>query len=501
MRVRSFAGSIFRRLRRIAEPGDTLSQRTVRSGAWMVALRGAERAVGFAQIVILARVLSPQDFGVLAIAMLAMAALDAFSQTGFDIALIRKREDIRAYLDTGWTLQVLRGVITFAVMSAFSPWVATFFHSPRASSIIRAVALVPLLRGLNNIGVIYFQKDLEFRRYAAYEISGTLTNAAVSITCALVWRDVWALAVGLVAGHIARCAASYRLHPYRPRFEISWRKAGEIFRFGRWILANNAVSFAMLNGDNAVLGRLLGAASLGLYQVAFRIANVAMTEVSRILSRVTLPAFSKLQDDRDRLRSAFTRSLDIVIFVSAPLSAAIFFLGPAFVSVFLGEKWLPMATGLKILALSGLIRAIVATGSSLYFSVSRPNLDFWTTLVSLAGMGAAVYPLTSRWGLAGTAAAVLLGNAMVLPIWVTCYLRLIGGKPATLLGRLAIVVLVFAAVGLPVAVLGRFASTGIVEFVALALAAVLCYLGASYLLFKWSGRGPLKAAKEIIASM
>ncbi len=492
---------LINRIKQFTEPGDTLSQRTVRGGAWMVGLRGVERAVGFVQIVILARVLSPDDFGVVGLAMLAMAALDAFSQTGFDIALIRKKEDIGSYLDTAWGLQALRGVATCAIMLVSAPWVASFFRSPQATPIIRAVALVPLLRGLNNMGVIYFQRDLEFRRQFAYEISGTLINAVVSITAALVWRSVWALAVGLVAGHISRCVASYRLHPYRPRFRISWRQVGEVYRFGRWITANNAVSFAMLNGDNAVLGRLLGTVSLGLYQVAFKIANVAMTEVSRVLSRVTLPAFSKLQDDRERLRSAFIKSLDIVIFVAAPLSAAIFFLGPAFVRLFLGEKWLPMVTGLQILAISGLIRAIVATGSSLYFSVSKPSLDFWITLVSLVGMGAAVYPLTLRWGLAGTSAAVLLGNVLVLPIWVVSYLRLVRGRAAPLMGRLAIVALTFAAVGLPVTMFGRLAPIGISEFVLVAFAAIACYVGLSYLLLKWFGRGPLKSAREIIASM
>ena len=490
-----------RLVRRFLQPGETLSQRTVRSGVWMLGFRLVERIAGLVQIVILARVLSPTDFGVVGLAMLAMAALDAFSQTGFDVALIQKKDDIREYLDTAWSLQVVRGVVTFSIMAAAAPWIASFFRSPESTMIIRVVAFVPLLRGFVNYGVIYFQRELEFRRHVAYEAAGTLTNAVVSIACAIAWRSVWGLAVGLIAGHVARCVASYRLHPFRPRFHIDWRKAGEVFRFGQWIMANNIVSFVMLNGDNTVLGRLLGTASLGLYQVAFKISNIAMTEISRVLSRVTLPAFSKLQDNPDRLRPAFLKSLDLVIFVAAPLSAAVFFLGPDFVRVFLGEKWVPMTPALKILAISGLVRAVVATGTSLYLSVYRPHLEFVTTLVSMAGMAIAVFPMTARWGLEGTAGAVFLGNAVVLPFWAVNYLRLIRGAAGPLLVRAVLLAVTFFSIGLPVLATNLEGRMGAAGFVFLALGSLACYSAMSWLLLRYFGRGPFKLAKEILASM
>ncbi len=127
----------------------------------------------------------------------------------------------------------MRGVVTFSIMAVTAPWIASFFRSPESTMIIRAVALVPLLRGFVNYGVIYFQKDLDFRRHVAYEAAGTITNAVVSIACAIAWRSVWGLAAGLIAGHVARCIASYRLHPFRPRFHIDWKKAREVFRFGQ----------------------------------------------------------------------------------------------------------------------------------------------------------------------------------------------------------------------------------------------------------------------------
>jgi O-antigen/teichoic acid export membrane protein len=235
--------------------------------------------------------------------------------------------------------------------------------------------------------------------------------------------------------------------------------------------------------------------------VAFKISNLPMTEISRMLSRVTLPAFSKIQDDPARLKAAFLKSLDLVIFVAAPLSAAVFFFGPDFVRVFLGEKWTPMATALRILAVSGLIRAIVSTGSSLYLSVYRPRLEFITTLLSMAVMASAVFPFTSRWGLVGTAAAVLLGNALVLPVWAANYFRLIRGGVGPLLGRVVLLALTFGAVGLPVVGPTRLGAVGVVGLLVYVVAAVVCYAALSWALLRYFGRGPLKLAKDVLASI
>jgi O-antigen/teichoic acid export membrane protein len=226
-----------------------------------------------------------------------------------------------------------------------------------------------------------------------------------------------------------------------------------------------------------------------------------MTEITKVLSRVTLPAFSKLQDDPERLRTAFLKSLDLMIFLAVPLSSAVFFLGPDCVRVFLGDKWTPMNTALKILAISGMLRAIVATGTSLYLAVYRPRLEFLTTVLGTAAMVIAVFPMTSRWGLAGTAAAVLLGNAVVLPVWVVNYFRLARGGARPLLGRVALLAVTFFAVGLPAIGSASSGPFGVIGLVSLIVASLVCYAGLSWILLKYFDRGPLRLAKDILASI
>jgi lipopolysaccharide exporter len=493
---------LFGKTGQILKSGQTLSQRTVRGGAWMLGLRIIERLLGLVRTVVLARILSPGDFGVIGVALLAMSALETFSQTGFEVALIQRKENIRAYLDTAWTVQLIRGLLLFSVLLVIAPLVALFFNNPESTMIIRAVAVVQLFKGLTNIGVVYFQRDLEFNKQFAYHFSGTFANLVVAVIAALLWRNVWALALGLVTGQIVGCALSFLTHPYRPKLYIDWQKACEIFRFGKWVLATNIVVFLAVNGDDALLGRMLGTTALGLYQVAFRFANLATTEVTRVVSQVTLPAYSKLQDNLERLRSAFLKTLEFTVFTATPVAVGVLFLGPDFARIFLGEKWTPMVIGLQILAVSGLIRSIVATGGPLFNAVARPHLNFWMNLVRVSMMAVMVFPLTKHWGLAGTSVAVLIGISADIPIWLYNSLRITKGNLSSLLGQLFYVLLVSLAMGLPIFVLRQLLShVGILEFAALCIASTASYLGLSLLLWKRFHRGPVRMIQEIILSM
>jgi len=484
------------------EPGETLSQRTMRGGAWMLVLRVVERVLGLVRTVLLARLLVPDDFGVMGVALLAMSALETASQTGFDIALIQKKGEIREYLDTAWTIQVIRGLVLFGVLLVAAPLVARFFDSPESIAITRAIAIVELLKGLTNTGVIYFQRDLEFSRQFAYQFSGTFANLAVAVSAALLWRNVWALALGLVVGQIVRCILSYLMHPYRPRLYVNWQKGREIFGFGKWVTATGIVVFLAVNGDDILLGKLLGTAALGLYQMAYLFANLATTEVSHVMTQVALPAYSRIQDDRDRLQSAFLRTLETTLFLATPVSAGVLLLGPDFTRIFLGEKWTPMVLGLQILAVSGLLRAVVATGGPIFNAVSRPHLNFWMNLVRLGVMAAAVFPLTRYWGLTGTSLAVLLGMVADIPIWWHSSLQIVGEGGSVLLRRFADVVLVFLAMGVPVLVFkSLLAPVGVLEFVVLTLLSAAGGGGLFWTLWKYFRRGPVGMIREVILSM
>jgi len=229
----------FRRLVHfLLHPGERLSQRVVHAGFWAFALRITDRLFGLARTIVLARVLSPNDFGLFGISLLALSALNTFSQTGFQAALVQKKGNIKPYLDTAWTVQVIRGFVLAGILFGIAPYVASFFGEPMAAPLLRVLGLSAVFQGLTNIGVVYFQKELEFHKRFIYMFSGTLADLGVAIPAALILRNAWALVFGLLAGNLVRMTVSYFIHPYRPRVWLDGPKVKELYTFGKWILGS-----------------------------------------------------------------------------------------------------------------------------------------------------------------------------------------------------------------------------------------------------------------------
>lgn len=403
--------------KQLLEPGKTLSQRVVRGGFWVFSLKIVNRGFGLIRLVILARILAPPDFGLMGIALLTMATLDTFSQTGFHAALIQKKDNTDSYLNAAWTVLISRGFILFTILYFIAPYAAIFFKTPQAKPIIQVIGFSVLLQSFTNIGVIYFQKELEFNKQFIYQLSGTLADFIVAVSAAIILRSVWALVFGLLAGNIARIITSYLIHPCRPHLSKNVGKAKELFRFGKWILGSSIFIFIGAYIDNISVGRLLGAAALGFYQMAYKISNMPATEITYVIASVAFPTYSKLQGDQIRLQQVYFRIMKLTVGISIPIAVGIFFLAPDFTMIFLGEKWMPMVPAMQLLAVAGLIKSIISTGSPLFTGSGRPNLEFYMQLIRGLIIITAIYPLTVYMGVPGAALSVILSIVGMLIIW------------------------------------------------------------------------------------
>jgi O-antigen/teichoic acid export membrane protein len=386
--------------------GSTLSQRTARGGMWVFLLRIVQQLFGLARLVIIARILSPNDFGLMGIALLAMATLETFSQTGFQQALIQKKEDIKSYLDAAWTVLIVRGFILFAILYLVAPYIAVFFNVPEAKPIIQVIGFSVLLQAFTNIGVIYFQKELEFNKEFLYQFAGTLADFIVAVSAVLIIGNVWALVFGLLAGNAARCFVSYLIHPYRPHLSSDLGKVKELFGFGKWIMGSSILVFLLTQGDDIFVGKLLGATALGFYQLAYKISNMPATEISHLIAIVTFPAYSKLQDNLLKLKETYLKILQLTAFLSIPIAGLIFILAIDFTTIFLGEKWIPMVPAMQVLALYGALRAIGATTGVVFMAVGKPKIRTKIQFFQLILLGILIYPLTINWGILGASIAV-----------------------------------------------------------------------------------------------
>ena len=379
---------------------------------WVFALRILNRALGFVRTIILARLLTPEDFGLLGIGILAISTLDTFSQTGFHAALIQKKQDTSSYLDIAWTISVIRGILLFIVLLLFAPVIATFLKYPQATLVVRLIAVTILFSGCTNIGMVLLQKELEFNKKFVYEFSATIVDLVVSIFLAFFLKSVWALVWGGLSAGFVKLLMSYLIHPYRPKIKFDKEKFNNLFSFGKWVLGGSILVFLITKGDDIIVAKMLGVTSLGLYQMAYLIANLSATEITHIISQVTFPAYSKIQNDVCRLREAYIKVLKITSFMAIPLTGCIFIIAPEFIKTCFGNKWSSIIPVTQILVFAGLLRSLVSTCGPLFHGIGKPKIDTYCQIIRFIGLCAVIYPFTLQWGLIGTSIAVLFSIAI-----------------------------------------------------------------------------------------
>ena len=384
----------------------SISKKTIQGTFWLFAFRVVDQSFAFAQTIILAHIISPQDFGLFGIAFISISVLDSlFSQTGFQQALIQKKDSIESYLDTAWVIQLSRAVILTATLILIAPFVASIFNTPQAALISQVVALSILIQGFVNVGLIYFNKALEFNKYFIYQFFGRLVDFAVVAAAAFIFRNVWALVFGLLAGNLMRLVVSYALQGYRPHFRFDYKKAKELFNFGKWVYGSNIISFFMAQGDTVFVAKMLGALPLGFYQVGYKISSIASAD---IISGAIFPAYSKIQYDMSRLREAYLKTAKILFFIMAPVAGGIIAVAAEFTVLFLGRQWLPSVPIMLVLSLSGFVSILGVLSAPVLKATGKPKIETKYNVVRLVVLMVLLFPLIKIWGILGASITVLL---------------------------------------------------------------------------------------------
>jgi PST family polysaccharide transporter/lipopolysaccharide exporter len=408
---------LFNWLKKKLLPKGGLAERTVKSGIWATLINLFDRGLQLFKLLILARILSPAAFGLMGIALLTLTVLNQMSRLGFKTALIQRvDENVDEYLNTVLVMQVTRGLVIAAIAYLGAPYVAQFFSEPRAEALIQVLALSPILTGLQNPGVLYLKKNLEFHKQFAFKMGRALTSAIVTLAFAYVYRNVWALVFGRLAGDLVALVISYLIHGYRPQVEFDRKFAEELFDYGKWITGSGVLIFLFDHGDDAFIGWLLSASALGYYQIAYRFSNAPATEVGYTLASVMFPMYSKVQDDIDRLRNGFFRTLQISSLVTFPMAIGIIIAAPSFVSVFMGSDWMPIVRVMQILAVWGLVHSILNMASPLFQAVGHPEYNTFNYVIRLVFVVLLIYPATNRWGIEGTAMVIVGSACLQVPV-------------------------------------------------------------------------------------
>jgi len=470
----------------------TLPQKIAQGGFWIFLLKIARKAFSLIRLIIIGRILAPSDFGLMGIALLTMSAIETFSQTGYREALIQKKNEVKGYLNTAWTVLIIRGLLIFIIIYFAAPYIAFFFHTPEVKPIIQVLGLITFLQSFSNIGIIFFHKELEFNKVFIYHFLGTFTNFFVAVIAAIILRSVWALVLGLFAEKIVSLFISYFIHPYRPRLSGNIEKAKELFGFGRWILGSSALVFIGEHIDDIFVGKVLSATALGFYQMGYRISNMLETEITQVISSVTFPGYAKIQDKNTSLQKAYFKIIKLTAAISIPIAAGIVLLAPEFTGIFLGQKWIPMVPVMQLLAIAGLIKSLVSTGSPLFKGSGYPNYEFYMQLVRGLVIIVVIYPLIAMMGISGAALGVIISIIGMVVVWYPLSQRITGlsGRQyldtswPPLLGSLLMAGSIYI-IKLYWNPLGQSLITAISGFAIIVLMSILVYLGVLFILQKY----------------
>jgi len=381
----------------------------------MIGMRWTIRVCGLVSTLVLMRLLAPEDFGIVAMAMVVVGFFEVFTHTAVDLALIREREATRAHYDTAWTLEIIQATALSLVLLAMAPAATYYFADERVLAVIYTLALRAFVGGFENIGVVAFRRDLHFHKEFWFGVSKKLAAVALTITAAFVLRSYWALVIGLVGGRLLDVIISYRRHPYRPSFDLS--KTRQLWNFSRWLLLGRIGDMVSRKLDEFAVGGQFGTYAMGNYFVAADIATAPSDEIVGPMSRGIYPVYSRLLDDRVKLIDSFLVVLGSTAILCVPLGLGLSAVAPDFVPLVLGIKWLEAIPLIELLGICGAVLALTTTFEPLLVVSGRAAAFAIFQWVQLALLAPALYLATKNSGVIGIAVAKTTIVVGLFPIW------------------------------------------------------------------------------------
>lgn len=347
----------------------TLGKRMAHGALWMVAWRLSDRVLGLLSTLVLVRLLLPTDFGLVAMATSLIGLVSLLSAFSFDVALIQNQQAERRHYDTAWTLNVLFGFATGVVLALAAPWAAGFYREPQLETILYCLAVGTALAGMSNIGTVAFRKDIELRKEFNFQMIKRVIMVLATIALALMLRTYWALVIASVLSSAIGVLISYQMHPYRPRLSLA--AGSELLNFSKWLLINNFLNFLHNGSPGLILGKIVGAQGLGLYNVAYEISNLPTSELVAPVTRATYPGYAKIAHDVQELRSMYLRVTGLIAFITLPIGAAIVALSDLVVGILLGPHWREASPLIATLAVYGVLQSLQANGGAVLLALGR----------------------------------------------------------------------------------------------------------------------------------
>ncbi|GAA0570174.1 lipopolysaccharide biosynthesis protein [Rhizomicrobium electricum] len=316
------------------------------------------RLIGVVSTIILARLLTPQDFGVVAVAMILVGLFEMLNLTGQSAAIVRHDAPTREHYDSAWTVTLLIGIAIAVAILIAAPFTELYFHEPRAIPVMQCLAFRAVLGGLENIGTVDFSRELRFDRFFIYNVLTKILQFVLTVVLAIMLHSYWALVIGILAGQVSRTILSYVMSPFRPR--LSFARTREIWGFSIWTFARSVAMYLQTQVDNIAIGGIAGSAMMGRYTVAKDIAASPTQEIMNPMVAALFPVMSKCRQNPVELRQLYLRMLGWSAIVCLSTGVGVAMVAQDLVAVVLGPKWTDATPLVVWMALNAATAAVLS---------------------------------------------------------------------------------------------------------------------------------------------
>ena len=393
--------------------------RSIAIGAsWMVGLRWADKLIGLISMAILARLLLPEDFGLVAYAIAFYAILEILFSFSFETVLIRDQNATRENYDTAWTLNVVIGLVLGALVYLLSDWMGLWFRKPEVGELLRWMALMPILRGIANIGIVDFQKKMDFNKEFFFNFSVRIVSAIITVFLAWSLRSFWALVYGNIIKDALRVLMSFIMSPYRPRFSLA--KFDRVFGFSIWLLFQNILSGINHRLPIFVIGRAFPVeeadAEVAYFNFGFELSHLASQEMAAPIRKALFPGVSIIAEDHQRMINTILLTIGVIVVVGLPMTVGVAVTAPMVVPLLLGPNWAEVVPLIQILAINAITYILYSNSHVVFLALNRPQYTFYLSFVRTMLLLPAVVYTAPKYGAVGAAWCLSIINIFMMLI-------------------------------------------------------------------------------------
>lgn len=386
---------------------ESLATKTISGIIWMSFGKGSQAILQFVVLIVLARLLSPYDFGIMNAALVIISFASIFSMIGVGPAIIQRSNLNEFHIRTGFTITIIIGALFTIMMYIFSSFIAKFFNMQELSVVLKVLSSVFIIHGFGVVAESLIQRNLKFKLYVRITIVSYLIYAVIGIIHSLLGFNYWSLVIAYLSQSLAQTILLILTQRHNMKILIHWRSLKELFYFGGGFTLARISNEIALQADNLVVGKGLGAESLGLYSRAYQLMIMPANLFGQVIDKVLFPAMSQIQSNQDKLTFSFRMGLAAVSLLTIPTSVFLFIFSKEIVLILFGEKWLELSPILQVLSLGLLFRTGYKISDSVAKATGAVYKRAWRQIIYATAVFAGSL-IGLKWGLIGVSYGVLV---------------------------------------------------------------------------------------------